>query len=59
MKCESCDSCCINGVFCHETGCPDSHVGTTRECDWCGCEFEPETKHQSCCCEDCAVAYQC
>ncbi len=23
MKCDQCDSCYINGVFCHEHGCPN------------------------------------
>jgi hypothetical protein len=57
MKCESCDSCYIQGVFCHETGCPDSHVGTVEGCLWCGREFEPESRDQKFCDESCAESY--
>ena len=24
MRCDQCEACMINGVFCHETGCPNS-----------------------------------
>lgn len=32
MKCEQCDSCYINGVFCHEAGCPEQFRRTCRGC---------------------------
>ena len=25
MNCDQCEAVMINGVFCHETGCPNSH----------------------------------
>lgn len=25
MKCDQCEAAMINGVFCHETGCPNTH----------------------------------
>jgi hypothetical protein len=57
MPCQSCQLVTINGIPCHETGCPDSHVGTVRECDWCGSEFEPEERRQRFCSDDCAESF--
>ena len=31
-KCDQCDALYINGVFCHETGCPNSKL---KKCDLC------------------------
>jgi hypothetical protein len=55
--CKSCESLVINGVLCHETGCPDSWMNEIRECKWCGGEFKPEDRHQEFCCDDCLEAY--
>lgn len=55
--CNSCGVMHINGVLCHETGCPDAWKEGTRECKWCGGEFKPEEKHQDCCGHSCSVAY--
>jgi hypothetical protein len=57
MSCPSCEMLSINGLPCHETGCPDSHIGTVRECDWCGSLFEPEHKRHCCCDEPCCAAF--
>lgn len=57
MRCDSCQLLRINGLVCHETGCPQAHVGTLRECDWCGTEFGPETRWQRFCCDDCTQCY--
>lgn len=42
-KCDQCDSCYINGIFCHETGCPNSNwrprvarKRNTAVCPYCG-----------------------
>ncbi len=56
-RCDSCEIARINGVRCHETGCPESWRDEIRECPWCGSEFEPEDRTQRFCCEDCAEAY--
>lgn len=40
--CDSCEVVRINGVLCHEAGCPDAWRDRTRECDVCGCDFLPE-----------------
>ena len=55
--CASCEVLSINGVLCHETGCPEAWKSYTRECTWCGQEFTPEEKHQDCCSDDCSEAY--
>lgn len=52
MKCESCNSATINGVFCHERGCPDSWKYRVNDCFECGCFFVLEHKDQKFC-SDC------
>jgi len=51
--CQSCEALTINGVLCHESGCPDSWRDYERECVECGCPFIPEEKDQSTCSDDC------
>lgn len=36
MKCDSCQMLAINGVPCHETGCPKAWKDEKRECSDCG-----------------------
>lgn len=55
--CESCEAIMINGVYCHEQGCPDAWKDYKKECKWCGQEFQPDWKEQSCCSQECAAAY--
>jgi len=63
IRCDSCQIVSIQGVPCHETGCPDSWIdpatgrGYIRECKWCGSKFEPEEKEEHFCCVDCAEIY--
>ena len=47
--CNSCEVLNINGVRCHELGCPDSWKDYTIDCDYCESEFQPESKGQSVC----------
>ena len=47
--CRSCDAMVINGVFCHETGCPDAPKSKT--CFECGYEFTSRSADRVC--EDC------
>ena len=56
-KCNSCEVLYINGVKCHEHGCPEAYKDEVRECKWCGQEFEPEDRNQVLCSEECAEAY--
>jgi len=39
--CDSCVVARINGVLCHEIGCPDMWKDEIRECKWCGLKFKP------------------
>ncbi len=51
-NCNGCNPSTINGVLCHESGCPDAWRDYTRECFECGCDFLRESRHQNTC-EDC------
>ena len=57
MSCPSCELLTINGVVCHETGCPEAWKDYSRECKWCGGDFIPEERLQDCCCDECSEAY--
>ena len=52
-RCPSCEVLYINGVRCHETGCPDAWRDEVRECKWCGTEFKPEDREQQFCDDGC------
>lgn len=47
--CNGCSPAMIQGVLCHETGCPDAWRDTPRECFECGCDFLPESRFQTIC----------
>ncbi len=55
--CDGCNPMMIQGVLCHETGCPDAWRDSTVECPWCGQDFTPEERYQRFCDESCAEAY--
>ena len=61
--CNSCDAIAINGVNCHEQGCPDSWLNPLTdepnpvECAECGSMFIPDVRGQYCCDRDCNNAY--
>lgn len=55
--CASCEVFYINGVKCHELGCPDSWRDDNRSCEWCDGDFVPKFKEQNCCSADCASDY--
>lgn len=62
MRCQSCEALMINGIYCHETGCPDSWRGPDgngrpRECRWCGSTFVPEDADQEFCDHTCLECY--
>lgn len=52
MSCNSCELLRINGVVCHEIGCPDAWRDYERACFVCGCDFPPEDRHATIC-DDC------
>ena len=55
--CNSCEALTINGVLCHETGCPDSWMDYSVECYNCGTEFIPTESGQTCCDDECNMSY--
>ena len=55
--CNGCSPSMINGILCHETGCPDAWRDYNRECKDCGQEFMPEYAEQEFCTEDCRNIY--
>jgi hypothetical protein len=55
--CDGCNPSMLNGVLCHERGCPDAWRDLPHACKWCGAEFFPEYSGQACCVESCRCAY--
>jgi hypothetical protein len=55
--CDSCEALIINGVLCHERGCPDAWKDEIRECPWCGTHFVPESQYERYCSYSCFRAY--
>ena len=57
----SCDACAvafINGVLCHERGCPEVWRDEVRTCKWCGSDFIPATATDRFCDQSCYDAYR-
>lgn len=48
-QCDSCAIAVINGVVCHEIGCPDAWMDYIKECKECGDDFKPEFSCQAWC----------
>lgn len=55
--CDRCQIAYINGVRCHETGCPDAWKDEVRECRECGTGFAPKYREQTCCSPECRRAF--
>jgi len=57
--CDGCSPSIVNGVLCHEQGCPDAWKDIELECYWCGTEYYPDQKpgHLKTCSPDCYSAY--
>ena len=53
MRCDQCQIVYINGMRCHEIGCPEAWKDYIIDCPECGTSFVPEEKEQTFCCEDC------
>lgn len=56
-SCEQCLLLRINGIVCHESGCPLAWRDETRECKECGSNFTPEGRGEHFCCDECFRAY--
>lgn len=57
MRCSQCEMLVINGVACHETGCPRAWADEVRECKWCGSKFRPTEQDHRFCDDDCGRLY--
>ena len=55
--CTQCEALMINGIYCHEHGCPIAWKDYKRECKWCGAMFKPDYEGQQTCGIDCQIAY--
>ncbi len=55
--CDSCEMLNINGVNCHEQGCPDAWRDREIECVECGFMFQPETRGEVTCSPCCHAHY--
>ena len=53
-RCDGCMVNTVNGVRCHEHGCPSAWREEVRECLWCGTAFVPESPLERFCSADCA-----
>lgn len=47
--CDGCSPSVINGVFCHETDCPEAWRDRQVACFECGCDFYPAERGQRTC----------
>ena len=55
--CNQCEALTINGLYCHEIGCPEAWKDYPRTCKWCGSKFTPEESSQYFCDDSCAESY--
>lgn len=51
--CDQCQVLVINGVVCHEIGCPDGWKGKWVECKECGTDFKMRRQGQRHCSRSC------
>ena len=58
MLCSNCDCIRINGLKCHETGCPTAYLDEVRECKECGADYQPDSRNDIACSPCCAAAYR-
>ncbi len=55
--CSSCEVLNLNGLNCHEVGCPEAWKDYKRECKWCGQLFTPEEKWDNYCSHSCYTGH--
>ena len=55
--CDQCEALTINGVYCHETGCPNAWKDYDVECRFCGSLFRPEYSGQAYCDDSCRETF--
>jgi hypothetical protein len=54
VGCNQCEACCINGIACHETGCPNQ----ASECGECGAPIPRTQRLCTSCADDLFPDYQ-
>ena len=47
--CDGCSPSMINGMLCHERGCPEAWRDRQVACFECGCDFYPESRDHRIC----------
>jgi len=52
--CTSCQLLRINGVICHETGCPEAWKDYVIDCKECGQPFKPKERWETLC-DGCSI----
>ena len=57
LTCDSCQILAINGVACHEQGCPNGHKNKTADCKECGRTFRLKHNGQTLCSNKCHREY--
>jgi len=57
--CDGCSPSMVNGILCHEHGCPEKWRDTEYECYWCGTDYLPQSEpgHLKLCSDECYRAY--
>lgn len=58
MRCDSCEAAAINGVYCHETGCPESARIKANACRECGDQMDTDGRNTRYC-PSCDTCYAC
>lgn len=56
-QCPSCQVLMIQGVRCHEPGCPDAWRDEVRVCHECGSNFTPTSSRQLECSTECHCSF--
>ena len=57
IGCDGCSPSMVNGVLCHERGCPDKWRDYAVQCKWCNTKFYPPWDGQEFCCDCCTECY--
>jgi hypothetical protein len=50
--CNHCEALMINGLFCHETGCPEARRERARHCPECGTRHDDVADAAMCCADE-------